>query len=234
MIPSLLADVYGRQWRSLVHADVLRAALDVAWVRTRRAHPRVEGVDSWNRFAPGIKRMARCKRFLGVGDGAPCGLNPVEALAKRAGARRLEAGHKRARGDGRVPPPPARPFWMANVGSGANGFAEVAAWLVEPVSNASARVDLRVFSVDNDPAWEATVTADVTDWRTWLHPALDKFFARSPRRTKRQEREGRFDYVHFSPPCTAFTIMKQSCVAGAREIEEAVWLGCVDARSSSN
>ena len=71
MIPSLLADVYGRQWRSLVHADVLRAALDVAWVRTRRAHPRVEGVDSWNRFAPGIKRMARCKRFLGVGDGAP-------------------------------------------------------------------------------------------------------------------------------------------------------------------
>jgi len=75
--------VYGREWPEKVHADVLRAALDVVWMRTRRAHPRAVGVDSFTRFAPGIKRMATCKRFLGVGDGAPCGLNPVDNGAAR-------------------------------------------------------------------------------------------------------------------------------------------------------
>jgi len=136
---------------------VLRAALEVAWVRTRRAHPRVEGVECWARFPPGRKRCAEAQRRLGVRDRlssgrrGSAGVNPVEALAERARARAAASsargGFGARRRDERVPPPPGRPFLMANVGSGANGFADVAAWLAEPTSHPDARVKMRVFSV---------------------------------------------------------------------------------------
>jgi len=201
-----------------VHRVVLEAALDVAWARTSLEHPRVKDVKTFKRFTTGSHRVRRAMRSLGVEEriikeGRP-GLNPVEALADRmVEARTSPVGQP-------VPPPPNRPFLMANLGSGRNAFEDLARLMGGPRSKDAAKITMDVFSVDDNPAFGATVSGDLTKWRSWLGPALRKFM----RERGLPEMTARFDYVHFSPTCSPFSILKQTGVSGERHLEEGVWL----------
>ena len=226
----LLVDVYGDEepWRPKTHVAILEAAVNVAWARTRVVHPVVRyGMHNTRTlpkkffFTPVTAHvLSRARKYLEL----PAkmrqthGIHIVQALADK-----VKAGHESRQNSKRdqVPMPPAEPFLVLNLGSGKNKFADVARWFAEPTTNPEARIDMKVVAVDNNPAWRADIVQDLKAWRTWYKTELDRLL-RGPWKK-------RIDYIHFSPECGDFSIMKQTGVSGEQEIEEAVWLvimGC--------